>query len=430
MKKSIASFIAVMLVIVLLGLAAVMGFSVGKTTVIPSVFSTEGIRRGLDLVGGSSITYEANLPENYDMTKLESDMKTAQAMLRARLDAQGFTEATLTLQGDRRITVEIPSIKNPEEAVQTLGKTAQLKFVDADGNEILSGTDVKKASARFGATTQGGMEQNYVELEFNAEAVSKWAEATKKAAQQAATGKNFIAILMDNDVVESASVSSEYATTGINSDTCVISGQFTAETAGQLANLINIGQLPFTLTQDELRSVGPELGSNALHNSFYALIIGVLLIALLMVVLYRLPGVVSVIALCFFMVIEAIILAVFHVNLSLPGIAGIVLSVGMAVDANVIIFERIKEELRAGKSVKASIDSGFRRAFTAILDSNVTTLIAAVVLYGLGTGTVKGFAMTLGMGVIVSMFTALTVTHFLLNRMVDFRIKNPKVYGA
>ncbi len=430
MKKSIASFVAVMLVIVLLGLAAVMGFSVGDTTVIPSVFSAEGIRRGLDLVGGSSITYEANLPENYDITKLSSDMKTAQAMLRARLDAQGFTEANVALQGDRRITVEIPSIKNPEEAVQTLGKTAQLKFVDASGNEILSGSDVKRASARFGATSQGGMEQNYVELEFNTAAVSKWAEATKNAAQQAATGMNFIAILMDDEVVETASVSSEYAATGINSETCIISGHFTAETAGELANLINIGQLPFTLSQDELRSVGPELGSNALHNSFYALVIGVILIAILMISLYRLPGFVSVIALGFFMVIEAIILAVFHINLSLPGIAGIVLSVGMAVDANVIIFERIKEELRAGKSVKASIDSGFKRAFTAILDSNITTLIAAVVLYGLGTGTVKGFALTLGMGVVVSMLTALTVTHFLLNRMVDFRIKNPKVYGA
>lgn len=429
MKKSIASFIAVMLVIVLLGLAVVMGFSVGGTTVIPSIFGADGIRRGLDLVGGSSITYEANLPEGYDETKLAADMAVVQQMLRSRLDAQGYTEANVTLQGDRRVTVEIPSIKNPEAAVQTLGKTAQLKFVNADGVEIMSGADVKEAHARFGPLDNSAVNVNYVELTFHKDAVAKWAEATKAAASST-DGKNFIAIMMDDQVISAPSVDSRYASEGINSESCVISGSYSAESAGELANLINIGQLPFTLTQDELRTVGPELGSDALHNSFLALVIGVMLIAILMVIVYRLPGFISVIALGFFMVIEAIILSVFHVNLSLPGIAGIVLSVGMAVDANVIIFERIKEELRAGKSVKASIDSGFKRAFTAILDSNITTLIASVVLFWLGTGTIKGFAMTLGLGVVVSMFTALTITHFLLNRMVDFRIKNPKVYGA
>ena len=429
MKKSVASFIAVMLVIVLLGLAAVMGFTVGDTTVVPSVFGQDGIRRGLDLVGGSSITYEANLPEGYNTGNLEKDMNTVQAMLRARLTAQGLTEANVVLQGDRRVTVEIPAIKNPEEAVQTLGKTAQLTFVNAAGEEFMNGADVESAKSAFSPIESNGPSVNHVELTFKKDAVSKWAAATKAAAN-ATDGSNYIAIMMDEDAISVASVAQQYAAEGINSQNCIISGNFTAESAAELANLINIGQLPFTLSQDELRTVGPELGSNALHNSFLALVIGVILIALLMLVVYRLPGFISIISLGFFMVIEAIILSVFHINLSLPGIAGIVLSVGMAVDANVIIFERIKEELRAGKSVKASIDSGFKRAFTAILDSNVTTLIAAVVLYFLGTGTVVGFAMTLGLGVIVSMFTALTVTHFLLNRMVDFRIKNPKVYGA
>lgn len=429
MKKSILSFIAVMLVIGLLGLAAVFGFSVGGKLILPSIFDGEnGIRRGLDLVGGSSITYEANLPEGYDTNNLTADMDAVQSMLTARLTSLGYTEATVALQGESRVTVEIPAIKNPEEAVQTLGQTAQLKFYNAAGEEILNGTDVKKATAKYG-DVGSGFSENYVELVFQAEAKTKWVEATKAAAS-GTDGTNFIAIMMDGQVVSAPSVDSKYASTGINSDTCVISGSFTAETAGQLANQINIGQLPFTLTQDELRSVGPELGSDALRNSFLATIIGTILVCIFMIFMYRLPGFIAVIALGFYMVIEAILLALFHVNLSLPGIAGIVLSIGMAVDANVVIFERVKEELRAGKSVKAAIDSGFKRAFTAILDSNVTTLIAAGVLLWLGTGTIVGFGMTLGLGILISMFTALTVTHFLLNRMVDFRIKNPKIYGA
>lgn len=431
MKKSIASFVVVMIIIAMIGLAAVFGVSVGGKTWIPSVFDSEnGIRRGLDLVGGSSITYEAVLPEDYDTVNLNADMETAQAMLRQRLTAQGFTEATVTLQGDRRIVVEIPNIKNPEEAVQTLGATAQLVFTDADGNVVMNGSDVEKATAAFGRPTGTEVTDiNYVELTFKDDAVEKFAKATAAAASQS-NGKNYIAIMMDGQVVSAPSVGSEYASTGINSKTCVISGSFDAESAKETANLINIGQLPFTLKQVQLRAVGPELGSNALRSSFTAAMIGIVLVAIFMIVVYRLPGFVAVIALGFYMVLEGVLLALLRVNLSLPGIAGIILSIGMAVDANVIIFERIKEELRAGKSVKAAIDSGFKRAFGAIFDSNITTLIAAGVLFWLGTGTIVGFATTLGLGVIISMFTALTVTHFLLNRMVDFRIKNPKVYGA
>ncbi len=424
MKKSIASFAAVMVLILLMGYAAAFGVSVGGSTVIPSVFDAEnGIRRGLDLVGGSAITYEAQLPEDYDTANLNDDMQTAQAMLRQRLTAEGFTEATVTLQGEKRIVVEIPNIKNPEEAVQTLGQTAQLQFQDSDGNEVMSGSDIKKATASYGKPTGSEVtDENYVELTFQSDAVEKFAQVT---AAEAAKDNGYIAIVMDNQIISAPRVSQE-----INSETCVISGNFTAASAKELANLINIGQLPFTLEQVELRAVGPQLGSNALHSSFVAAMIGTALVAIFMIFIYRLPGFVSVIALGFYMVLEAVVLSVCRVNLSLPGIAGIILSIGMAVDANVIIFERIKEELRAGKSVKASIDSGFKRAFAAIFDSNITTLIAAGVLFWLGTGTIVGFATTLGLGVIISMFTALTVTHFLLNRMVDFRIKNPKVYGA
>lgn len=426
MKKSIISFIAVMLVIALIGVAAVMGFSVGDNTIIPSVFDSEnGIRRGLDLVGGSSITFEAQLPGDYDSANLAKDMETAQEMLRERLTREGFTEATVTLQGDSRLVVEIPNIKNPEDAVQILGATAQLSFADADGKVWLTGSDVKEASAQYGRISESAVsEAHYVQMTLTADGQKKFADATETIAART-DGQNWMAIVLDGVAQSQPSVHER-----IDSDSCVIYGSFNADSAKSLANLINVGQLPFTLNQVELRAVGPQLGTNALRTSFVAAMIGIALVAVFMIVVYRLPGFIAVIALGFYMVIEAVILSLLKVNLSLPGIAGIILSIGMAVDANVIIFERIKEELRAGKSVKASIDSGFRRAFTAIFDSNITTLIAAAVLFWKGTGTIVGFATTLGLGVIISMFTALTITHFLLNRMVDFRIKNPKVYGA
>lgn len=428
MKKSVISFIAVMLVIVLLGLCAVMGFSVAGRTIIPAVSDTEnGIRLGLDLVGGSRIVYEAELPEGYDTGNLSRDMETAQSMIRQRLTNKGFTEATIAMSGENRISVEIPQITNPEEAVQTLGSTAQLVFMDADGKQWLTGTDIKRADAMYGRPTGNELaDEHYVQIEFTKEGTLKFAEATASIAARQADGTNFLAIAMDDQVISAPFVSAQ-----LTQSTCVISGgDFTGESAKELADLINVGQMPFSLKQVELRSVGPQLGANALQTSLMAGAIGIALVCLFMLIVYRIPGLVACLALGFYIVIEAVVFGLIRVNLSLPGIAGIILSIGMAVDANVIIFERIKEEIRAGKTVKSAIDSGFKRAFTAILDSNITTLIAAAVLFWMGTGTIVGFATTLGIGVIISMFTALTITHFLLNRMVDFRIRNPKAYGA
>ena len=351
-------------------------------------------------------------------------MNSVQQVIRQLLIAKGFTEATVTLTGDNRVTVEIPQITNPEEAVQTLGTTAQLTFVDADGKEWLTGSDIKKATYGYGRPTGNEVtDVHYVQVQFTSEGQKKFAEATGNIAART-DGTNIMAIVMDNQVISSPSVSSQ-----IDSDSCVISGSFTRDSASELADLINAGQIPFSLKQVELRSVGPQLGADAMRTSLIAGAIGIVLVMLFMLIVYRIPGLVASIALCFYMVLEALIFSLVRVNLSLPGIAGIILSIGMAVDANVIIFERVKEELKNGKTVKSAIDSGFKRAFTAILDSNITTLIACAVLFFLGTGTIVGFATTLGIGVIVSMFTALTVTHFLLNRMVDFRIRNPKAYG-
>ncbi|MDD6611611.1 MAG: protein translocase subunit SecD [Butyricicoccus sp.] len=430
MKKSILSFIAVIAVIALLSCTAVFGLNVGPLSIASVMDEEDGIRRGLDLVGGSSITFEAILDDDYNKANLQTDMASVQAMLQKRLDSLGYTEATVELVGDNRVKVDIPAINDPAEAVSVLGATAQLTFTDAEGNVVLDGSGIKSATSGYGQISQSDMtSQHYVTVTFNDDAVEKWTEATKAAAN-AESGSNYIKIMMDDEVLSQPSVGSEYAATGITGDSCVISGSFTAETAKTLAEQINIGQLPFSLEEVSMSSVGPQLGEKALSTSIKAGALGILLVMLFMILFYRLPGMVASIALIFYTALDLVILSAAHVNLSLPGIAGIILSIGMAVDANVVIFERMRDELSNGKTIRAAIDAGFNRAFSAILDSNVTTLIAAFVLYFMGTGTVKGFALTLGIGVVLSMFTAVTVTKFLLKRMADFRITNPKLYGV
>lgn len=430
MKKSILTFVCSLLVIALLGFTVWHGVDLGFTQ-IPSITDTEnGVRLGLDLVGGSIITFEGMADEDMPAEELSRNMEIVVDMLRQRLDFQGLTEAQVYQAGDRRVTVEIPSISDPEEAVQTLGSTAQLQFLDDDGNVILEGNQVADATAEYGAIDSTGVKQNYVSLELTDEGLEIFTEATKKAAAAESEGKNHINIVMDGQTISSPAVSSQYAETGITSKEVMITGGFTAEEAGLLANNIALGQLPFGLEQVEMRSVGAQLGMTALTSSIKAGVIGVLLVMIFMIAVYRLPGIVSCVALLFYCVLEGLALVIFKVNLSLPGIAGIILSIGMAVDANVVIFERIKEELRAGKTLRSAIDSGFHRAFSAILDSNITTFIAAAVLYFFGKGTIVGFAITLGLGIILSMFTALTVTQMLLNSLVGMKVTNIRLYGA
>ena len=430
LKKSILSFVAVLAVIALLSCTAVFGLNVGPLSIASVMDEEDGIRRGLDLVGGSSITFEAILDDDYNKANLQTDMASVQAMLQKRLDSLGYTEATVELVGDNRVKVDIPAINDPAEAVSVLGATAQLTFTDAEGNVVLDGSGIKSATSGYGQISQSDMtSQHYVTVTFNDDAVEKWTEATKAAAN-AESGSNYIKIMMDDEVLSQPSVGSEYAATGITGDSCVISGSFTAESAKTLAEQINIGQLPFSLEEVSMSSVGPQLGEKALSTSIKAGALGILLVMLFMILFYRLPGLVASIAQVFYTALDLVILSAAHVNLSLPGIAGIILSIGMAVDANVVIFERMRDELSNGKTIRAAIDAGFNRAFSAILDSNITTLIAAFVLYFMGTGTVKGFALTLGIGVVLSMFTAVTVTKFLLKRMADFRITNPKLYGV
>jgi len=433
MGKRVGIFLASILVLALMVSITVFGFQVGNFS-IPS--AAEGIKQGLDLKGGSSITFEAQIGEDYDLSNLEDDMATVQAVLQRRLDSLNYSEATVQLVGDKRVMVEIPAVNDPEEAVQMLGKTALLEFADADGNVVLSGNDIESAKAEYGQLEQGGISQHYIALKLSTDAVAKFTEATRAAANRAADQKNFIAIQLDGEVQSTPFVGEEYKTTGINTAEVTITvgagedGTTPAEYAKDLAAIINSGRLPFNLKDIELRTVGATLGEEALSKSLIAGLIGLILVLLFMLIVYRVPGIVADLALVFYAALMVIIMALLGVNLSLPGMAGIILSIGMAVDANVIIFERVKEELRLGKTIRASVDAGYKRAFTAILDSNITTMIAAVVLYLLGTGTIRGFAITLGLGVIISMFTVLVVSRFLLKQLVGMNIKSLKAFGA
>lgn len=393
-------------------------FGITGTPVTGALKENSGIKQGLDLSGGSVITYQAEVE-----TPSDDDMSTVVSMLRTRLDSLGYTEANITRQGVNKIRIELPNVDDPDKAKETIGATAELTFRDKDMNVILNGTDVKDAKQQYGPLSESGKSEHYIQLSFTKEGQAKFAEATAKIAGYTDNG-NFIAIMLDQNVV-----SSPFVSQAIDSDTCTISGSFDAESAKYLADVIRAGKLPFALTAAETRVVGATLGEEALQTSLFACLLGVLLVMVFMLVVYKLPGFVSCIALCSYVALMALGLNYFGVNLSLPGIAGIVLGVGMAVDANVIIFERVKDELRNGKTTGAAIDAGFSRAFTSILDSNVTTLIAAVVLLMFGTGQVKGFAVTLMMSIIASMITAILITRFLLRQLIGLNVRNPRLYG-
>ncbi len=418
-KKSIVTLCFSIAVALLLNYVAFFGFNIAGFS-WGGVLSDKGIKKGIDLAGGSVITFQAET----DTAPTDDQMNVVEAILQTRLNNAGYTESRISKGDNGKITIEIPSVYETDKAAELLGKMAKLTFRDADNNIILDGaTDIKTAKYQYGPTKQNGTSEPYVTVEFTPEAKTKFSEATKAAAAKSSESKNYISIMMDETVVSSPRVSEQ-----INSDSCIISGSFTPETAEELANQIKSGQLPFNLTVANQETVGAELGSNALPTSLTAAGIGVLLIMLFMAIMYKVPGLIADISLLFYVGIISLVLGLLHVNLSLSGIAGIVLSIGMAVDADCIIFERMKEELSLGKTIKASVDAGFNKAFSAILDSNVTTIISCVVLKLSNIGTVEGFAVTLGIGVILSMFTAIVVTKFLLRQLVNIGIKNRNAF--
>lgn len=375
--------------------------------------SVSRIEQGLDLSGGVDIVYEAD-----QATVTDAEMKAAISLLQGRLDWSGWTEAEVAKEGDKRIRVQIPGVANAEEAIQQIGQTAQLSFVDEAGNVLLTGDMVEDASKQVGAADANSPSQPYVSLKFNEEGKQRFAEATQNN-----IGK-VIYIVMDEEVISAPVVQ-----TAITDGQAMITGKFSGEEAEELASLIRAGSLPFNLNVIQMKNVGARLGADALSTGIKAGIIGIALVLIYMLFSYKLLGFAADWALIIYVGLEMVALSLFHVTLTLPGVAGIVLSVGMAVDANIVIFERIKEELVMGKTLRAAIKNGFQRATSAIIDGNVTTLIAAAVLFFLGSGTVKGFATTLMIGIIISMFTALVVTRVIVKGLMYAGVHNPKYYG-
>ena len=397
-------------ILVLLGVIGyIVAFGIGDGRRL----SAYSIEQGLDLSGGVDILYEA---DKGDVT--QEEMAAAISLLQGRMDWNGWTEAEVQKEGDNRIRVQIPGVADAQSAIDSIGKTAQLNFVDGNGMILFTGEVVANATKEVGAVSAGGAAQPYVALEFTPEGKELFAQATRDN-----LGK-IIYIIMDEEILCSPTVQSVIA-----EGQATITGGFTQDEAANLAALIRAGSLPFDLNVIQMKHVEARLGAEALDGSIKAGVVGLGLILLFMLVVYRVLGLAANLALLIYVGLDLMILSALHITMTLPGIAGLILSIGMAVDANVVIYERIKEELIAGKTLRVAIKKGFARALPAIVDGNVTTLIAAVVLYLMGSGGIKGFASTLFIGVVLSMFTALVVTKFIVQGLMEAGIHNPKYYG-
>ena len=405
-NRAIAVVVVMALFLGLLTFTAAIGFGPTGTG------SAKNIITGLDLAGGVSITYTTV----GDETPSAEDMSDTIYKLQQRVQ-QYSTEAQVYQEGDNRINIEIPGVSDANKILEELGKPGSLEFTLADGTEVLTGMDVESAEA---AVSQDNMKNReyVVELVLTSEGASKFATATSENIG------NQISIVYDGNIISAPRV--ESAITGGRAQ---ITGMADQEEAERLASSIRIGSLSLEL--EELRSnvVGAQLGEEAISTSLTAGAIGLAIVIVFMAIVYLIPGVVAGISLLIYTALMLVMLNAFDITLTLPGIAGIILSIGMAVDANVIIYARIREEIAAGKSVQGAIQTGFQKALSAIVVGNITTLIAALVLGMMGTGSVKGFAQTLAMGIVLSMFTALVISRLLVNAFYALGLKDEKYYG-
>lgn len=396
----------------LLKLIAVIAVIVGVFFAFVSPLANS-IRQGLDLQGGTHVVLEAvDTPE----AQVNDDaMQRVVKIMEKRVNELGLTEPLIQRQGERRIIIELPGIKDPDSAIKTIGKTAMLEFKDEDGNTVMTGTDLKNAQ-----DARNQQNQYVVNLEFSDEGAKKFADLTTKN-----VGRR-IAILLDGEVLTNPNVREP-----ITGGRAEITGQESQEEAHRIAMLLRSGALPVKVNIIETRTVGPTLGQDSKDKSEFAFVIGISAVLVFMILFYRLSGLIADLSLMAYVILLLFLLKMLDATLTLPGVAGIILSIGMAVDANVLIFEHFKEEFRLGKTLRLSMEAGFKRAFTTIFDSNITTIIAALVLFFFGTGTIKGFAITLGLGVVLSMLTAITLTQYMLKLLIASNIcKNPAVYGA
>lgn len=408
MKKprSVALLMALIVAFGLLGYTVISGW--GET----GTGSARNIKLGLDLAGGVSVTYQTK-----DANPSEEDLNDTVYKLQKRAESYS-TEAEVYKEGSNRINIDIPGVSNAEEILDDLGNPGSLVFRAEDGTQILSGADVSGARARTTQDRTTGATSYVVELTLNESGTASFAAATEKYM------KKSIAIIYDGEMVSNPTVKSV-----INDGQAEITGMASYEEAEELASMIRIGSLSLELETLRSNVVGAKLGIDAIDTSLLAGFIGLILIMIFMIAIYRIQGLASSIALAGYVGLMLLTLNAFDITLTLPGIAGIILSIGMAVDANVIVFERVREEIMAGKSVGVSIKSGYQKALSAIIDGNVTTLIAAFVLSWRGSGTVKGFAQTLAIGIILSMITALVITRILVTIFYSLGCDKVGMYG-
>lgn len=430
-SKALLSLLLILVVTVALGFISVAGIGPEKK------LSAANIKRGLDLAGGVSITYQTVKEE-----PTVEEMADTRYKLQLRVDNYS-TEAAVYQEGTNRINVDIPGVSDAEKILKELGQAGAIYFIygsgniaydyetgnfvltrtmeeiQADGGVVLTGSDIAKAEAMMQKNQSGVGNENVVALSLNDTGRTKFADATRRSIGQQ------IAIVYDGKVISAPTVNSAIT----DGNAIITMGNSDFEEANKLASTIRIGALPLELMEIRSTVVGAQLGEEAISTSLVAAAVGFACVLLFMLLYYRIPGLAAGIALTIYIGLNVIALNLLNVTLTLQGMAGIILSVGMAVDANVIIFQRIREELATGKTVRSAMKLGFGKALSAIVDGNVTTLIAAFVLYFLGSGGVKGFAITLAIGILLSMFTALTVTRFILNALYGIGFDHEKFYG-
>lgn len=399
--RSSALFVAAVLVILFLAFSGFKGFVLGGWQI--KSFN-DVIKKGLDLQGGVSVLMEIQ-EDQVTREQLESTKEH----IALRVNKLGVAETIVTTEGEKRIRVDIPGAFDSQEIVDSLSKSGNLIFKGPQGDEILTGKDVKKASAVL--NQQDG--KPVVSLELNEDGQKAFAQATGKYVGQK------ISVYMDDEVLTSPTVQTQ-----ITDGNAMITGSTNLDDAKKLAGIINSGALPVTVKAVSVNNVGAQLGATALPNSLKAGILGIGLVFLFMISYYRIPGMLASVALTLYITLTLLIFSEIGVTLTLPGIAALLLTIGMAVDANVLIFERIKEELKKGISIKTAVKKGFENALSSIVDSNVTTILAGLILYFIGSGSVKGFAVTLMIGIIVSLFTSLIVTKLLVNLSVEIGLLN------
>ncbi|MCH4888306.1 protein translocase subunit SecD [Acidaminobacter sp. JC074] len=438
--------VSLILIIAIVGLMVYTAFfGIGTETVgVSSV--ADSMKLGLDIQGGVVLEYEAIVDPSWTEERIRTELDGTKAVMSTRIDSKGLMEPKITVNYDkRRIRVEMPGVSDVNEAAKFIGTTAKLTFhkvaegelidqaeVDAgnvlvgsfDAVEIMDGSSIKNSGSRF-LNTETGAIGYVVDLEMDSAGAKAFEETTLEYVQRE-SGFGIIAIAVDG-VVISAPIADSVLSTG----QVYIRGNMTQSEAIDLSLQIKSGALPLELEEVQSSLIGPTLGQDALDSAINAAKIGFILVVIFMLFYYRVPGLVASFALILYSTIILFTMVGLQATLTLPGVAGIVLGVGMAVDANVVIFERLKEELRNGKTVRASIKSGFKRAMRTIMDANITTLIAAVVLYSFGEGPIKGFATTLGIGIVASMFTAVIFTRTVLVNIDALGwVKNRKYFGA